>query len=110
MLLNKGALDGVRLLGRKTVEWMTLNHLPADVHPWDDPAWGFGLGFGVRTDHTRQDLDSVDSYGWGGAAGTRFRIDPQEELIRLLMIQFMPGGHYPIADEFGVLTYQAMVD
>ena len=89
---------------------MAVNHLPAGLHPWDDPAWGFGLGFGVHIDHTRQDLGSVGSYGWGGAAGTRFWIDPQEGLIGLLMIQFMPGDHYPIADEFGVLIYQAMVD
>ena len=48
--------------------------------------------------------------GWGGAAGTRFWVDPQEELVGLFMIQFMPSGHYPIATEFEVLTYQALVD
>lgn len=45
-----------------------------------------------------------------GAAGTRFWIDPREALFGLFMIQIMPGGHYPIADEFEVLTYQALVD
>jgi CubicO group peptidase (beta-lactamase class C family) len=110
MLLNKGELDGVRLLGRKTVEWMTVNHLPAGLHPWDDSTAGFGLGFGVQLGLAGRNVGSVGRYGWGGAAGTRFWVDPQEELITLFMIQIMPGGHYPIADEFEVLTYQALVD
>jgi CubicO group peptidase (beta-lactamase class C family) len=110
MMLNEGELDGVRLLGRKTVEWMAINHLPQGLHPWEDPGRGFGLGVGVQIDAARQNLGSVGSYGWGGAAGTRFWVDPQEELIGLLMIQFMPGDHYPIQDEFAVLAYQALVD
>jgi CubicO group peptidase (beta-lactamase class C family) len=110
MLLNKGELDGVRLLGRKTVEWMTVNHLPPNVHTWEDPTYDFGLGFGVKTGLAGRNLGSVGSYGWGGAAGTRFWVDPQEELIGLFMIQFMPGDHYPVQDEFEVLTYQALVD
>ena len=63
-----------------------------------------------QIDAARQNLGSVGSYGWGGAAGTRFWVDPQEGLVGLLMIQFMPGDHYPIQDEFEVLTYQALVD
>jgi CubicO group peptidase (beta-lactamase class C family) len=110
MMLNRGELDGVRLLGRKTVEWMTINHLSQGLHPWEDAGRGFGLGVGVQIDAARQNLGSAGSYGWGGAAGTRFWVDPQEELIGLLMIQFMPGGHYPIQDEFAVLAYQALVD
>jgi CubicO group peptidase (beta-lactamase class C family) len=55
-------------------------------------------------------VGSIGRYGWGGAAGTHFWIDPQEELFGLLMIQIMPGGHYPIANEFEVLSYQALVD
>ena len=110
MMLNGGELDGVRLLGRKTVAWMAINHLPQGLHPWEDPGRGFGLGVGVRIDAARQNLGSMGSYGWGGAAGTRFWVDPQEELIGLFMIQFMPGSHYPIQDEFEVLTYQALVD
>jgi CubicO group peptidase (beta-lactamase class C family) len=109
-LLNKGELDGVRLLGRKTVEWMAVNHLPPNVHTWEDPTCGFGLGFGVQVSLARRNLGSVGRYGWGGAAGTRFWVDPQEELINLFMIQFMPGSHYPIQDEFEVFTYQALVD
>jgi CubicO group peptidase (beta-lactamase class C family) len=111
MLLNGGELDGVRLLGRKTVELMRANHLPAGMPVFEDGATGFGLGFGVILDVARSRmLGSAGSYGWGGAAGTKFWIDPQEDLVGLLMIQFMPGGHYPIASDFQVLAYQAIVD
>jgi len=111
MLLNKGTLDGERLLSRKTLELMTANHLPDGVHPFDDPTRGFGLGFGVRTWLApSQIVGSVGSYGWGGAASTDFWVDPQEELIGLLMLQFMPSGHYPVSDDFRVQTYQAIVD
>jgi CubicO group peptidase (beta-lactamase class C family) len=111
MLLNDGELDGVRLLGRKTVELMRTNHLPAGMPVFEDGATGFGLGFGVILDVARtRMLGSVGSYSWGGAAGTKFWIDPQEDLIGLLMIQFMPSGHYPIGSDFQVLAYQAIVD
>jgi len=111
MLLNKGELEGVRLLGRKTVELMTMNHLPPGVHPWDDPAIGFGLGGRVVLDVAgTQHLGSVGSWGWGGAAGTQFTIDYQEELVAVLMIQIMPGGYYPIDQELRVAVYQALVD
>jgi CubicO group peptidase (beta-lactamase class C family) len=52
----------------------------------------------------------VGRYGWGGAANTRFWIDPQEEMIGLLMLQFMPGGYYPVAEDFNVAVYQAIVE
>ena len=110
MLLNKGELDGVRLLGRKTIEWMTINHLPPGLHIGDDPTTGFGLGFSVTIGLAGRNVDSVGRYGWGGAATTRFWVDPQEELVGLFMTQFMPSGHYPVQDEFEVLTYQALVD
>jgi CubicO group peptidase (beta-lactamase class C family) len=110
MLLNKGELDGVRLLGRKTIGWMTVNHLPPNVYTWDDPRSGFGLGFGVCISLAGRNIGSLGRYDWGGAATTRFWVDPQEALIGLFMTQFMPSGHYPIQDEFEVLTYQALVD
>ena len=110
MMLNRGELDGTRLLGRKTIEWMTINYLPPTVHPFESPWRGFGLGVEVWTSLAGHPQGSVGRYGWAGAAGTRFWVDPQEELIGLIMIQIMPGGHYPIRDEFEVLTYQALVD
>jgi CubicO group peptidase (beta-lactamase class C family) len=116
MLLNGGELDQVRLLGRKTVELMTMNHLPESMVPIGWPpdvmhGYGFGLGFRVRIDDARAGLlGSVGEYAWGGYASTGFFIDPNEELIAILMTQFIPTGYYPIHEEFRVLVYQALVD
>ncbi len=100
MLLNGGELDGVRILGKKTVELMRYPH-------HDD--W-FGLGFRVVT---RKDppntLNSVGNFSWGGAAATTFWIDPQEELIGLLMTQLL-NNRYPFQQQFRVLTYQALTE
>jgi len=109
MLLNGGVLEGERLLGRKTVEAMLTNHLPQGLHT-DDPS-GFGLGGSVLLDVARsQNLGSPGLWGWGGAANTRFWIDPKEEVLGLLMLQFMPGFLYPIDQDFQNLVYQALVD
>lgn len=113
LLLNKGELAGVRLLGRKTVELMTVNHLPDGIYVNNDTSAGLGFGLGVSVLLNLgkgQTLGSVGNYGWGGAANTNFWIDPQEELIGILMIQFMPSGTYPVTDDFRILTYQALVD
>jgi CubicO group peptidase (beta-lactamase class C family) len=110
MLLNQGELDGERLLGRKTVELMTSNHLPAGLHPFDETYSGFGLGVSVLLDPAQaQNLGSVGTYGWGGAANTNFWIDPREELIGILMLQFMPNHTYPVSPNFRTLVYQALV-
>jgi len=111
MLYNKGELDGQRLLGRKTVELMTRNHLRDGVYRDGNPALGFGLGFGIILDAERtQMLDSAGAYGWGGAATTRFRIDPQEELVHIEMTQLMNNDSVPVLDEMQVAVYQAIVD
>ncbi len=111
MLLNQGQLDDVRLLGRKTVELMASNHLPAGVHPFEDTSSGFGLGVSVLLDPAQaQNLGSVGTFGWGGAANTNFWIDPREELIGILMLQFMPSDTYPVSPNFRTLVYQALVD
>ena len=114
MLLNGGDLNGARLLGRKTVARMTTNHLPDEllpVHlaePW--PGVGYGLGFGVVTDETQRPmLASRGEYGWPGAAGTRFWVDPQEELIGLAMPQVRFLG-MPVGAVFQNLVYQAIID
>ncbi|MFC1713652.1 serine hydrolase domain-containing protein [Candidatus Poribacteria bacterium] len=110
MLLNKGELDGKRLLGRKTVELMTMNHLPEGFHPMDLIAFGFGLGFGVAIDvASPRGLGSIGAFGWGGAAATNFWIDPEEGLIGLFMTQLM-NNPYPIHQEFRVLVYQAITE
>lgn len=111
MLYNKGELDGQRLLGRKTVELMTSNHLRDGVYRDGNPALGFGLGFGITLDVERtQTLGSAGAYGWGGAATTRFSIDPQEELVHIEMTQLMNNESVPVLDEMQVAVYQAIVD
>jgi CubicO group peptidase (beta-lactamase class C family) len=111
MLLNQGQLDGARLLGRKTVELMASNHLPAGVHPSDETFSGFGLGVSVLLDPAQaQNLGSVGTFGWGGLANTNFWVDPREELIGILMLQFMPSDTYPVSPNFRTLVYQALVD
>lgn len=110
MLLNGGELEGSRLLGRKTIELMTMNHLPPELHPFEQAGAGFGLGFAVLTDVAQSAiLGSEGSFRWGGAASTTFWIDPKEELIGLLMTQLMENPH-PFQQQFKVLTYQAIVD
>ena len=115
MLLNSGELDGVRLLGRKTVELMMMNHLPEALLPFavnpGEPSWGYGFGLGgkVMMDPARAGiLGSRGMYGWGGAASTGFWVDPQEEVIGLIMTQLMP--FQPLVDAFQVLVYQALFD
>jgi CubicO group peptidase (beta-lactamase class C family) len=113
-MLNGGVLDGVRLLGRKTVALMTMNHIPLDQLPLrhGDEIFageGFGLGFGVIVDPAASQLPwSAGTYYWGGAANTTFWIDPQEDLIGILMTQFMPSSTYPVNEHFRVLAYQAL--
>jgi CubicO group peptidase (beta-lactamase class C family) len=113
MLLNQGELDGVRLLGPKTFALMTVNHLPAELLPYGpgpDPieGHGFGLGWKVMMDLARAKvLGSAGMYGWGGAASTEFWVDPGEELIGLIMLQYMP--YYPLVEDFQVLVYQAVI-
>jgi CubicO group peptidase (beta-lactamase class C family) len=109
MLLNKGELNGQRLLGRKAIELMTLNHLPSGVHPFDDPASGFGLGVSVVLDAaSTQNLGSIGRYGWSGAASTNFWIDPQEQLIGLFLTQ--RSVETTAVDDFRNLVYQALID
>jgi CubicO group peptidase (beta-lactamase class C family) len=116
MLLNGGELEGGRLLGRKTVELLTMNHLPESMIPIGWPpdvmhGYGFGLGFRVRVDDAKAGLlGSVGEYAWGGYASTSFFIDPREDLIAILMPQLIPSGYYPILEELRVLVYQALVD
>lgn len=116
MLLNKGELDGVRLLSRKTVELMTTNHLAPELMPFEIGGvyclgYGFGLGFRVLMDVGQcQITGSEGEYGWAGAAGTYFWIDPQEEFIGIQMAQFQPGGYHQIAEDFRVMAYQSIVD
>jgi CubicO group peptidase (beta-lactamase class C family) len=109
MLLNRGELDQVRLLGRKTVEWMLQNHLPEGIHPMGEPANGFGLGGAVLLHPGLSHRPgSPGKFGWGGAANTEWWIDPAEELQCLLMLQYQPAFTIPIVEDFAQLAYQAL--
>lgn len=119
MLANKGELDGVRLLGRKTVEYMTSNHLPGDMADMGQPRFsetsyegiGFGLGVSVALDPQKaQVLGSPGEYGWGGAASTNYWHDPVEGTTALLFTQLRPSSTYPIRRELRVLVNQALID
>jgi CubicO group peptidase (beta-lactamase class C family) len=121
MLLNRGELDGVRILGRKTVELMTMNHLPGgqDMDQMAERAFsetsyegvGFGLGFAVVIDPAAtQSIASRGTYSWGGAASTGFWIDPTEELIVIVLTQLLPSSTYPVRRELQSLVYAALID
>jgi CubicO group peptidase (beta-lactamase class C family) len=113
MLLNEGELDGVRILGRKTVELMTanhLNHLPRVTHEFSN-AYGFGLGVQVRIDLAKgNELGSVGQFGWSGAATTTVNIDPKEQLVALVFAQHAPFNEHDLFWHFNTLVYQALVD
>jgi CubicO group peptidase (beta-lactamase class C family) len=118
-MLNKGHLDGVRLLGRKTVELMTSNHLPGDMASMGAARFsettyegnGFGLGFAVMMDPARnQIVGTPGEFQWGGAASTSFWIDPAEEMFVVFLTQLMPSSTYPFRRELRVLSYQSVID
>ena len=99
-ILNNGEMNDVRLLGTKTVELMTCNHLTPDLLPIAfegiEPmlGMGFGLGFGVMLDPAQTGvMGSVGDYSWGGGAETYFLNDPREELIAIFMTRFLASGY-----------------
>jgi CubicO group peptidase (beta-lactamase class C family) len=112
MLIGNGRLDRTRLLGRKTVELMTSDHLGTVTGSPDllPPGHGFGLGFAVRTSPGMAPFPgSLGSYFWGGAAGTTFWVDPTERLFAILMIQApVQREHYRVL--FRDLVYAAVTD
>jgi len=112
MLLNGGEYDGQRLLGRMTVDMMFANHIGAGkpVYIRGD-GYGFGLGAGVLTNPAESpDALSVGTWTWGGADGTLFYIDPQEDIVALLMVQLNPYARSQIRPQFSNVVSQAIVD
>jgi CubicO group peptidase (beta-lactamase class C family) len=111
-LLNRGTLNGTRLLGRHTVEHMTADHLgpiPTD-DPLLPPGHGFGLGFAVRTHAGVSAMPgSIGTYHWGGIAGTTFFVDPAEDFFGILMTQ-APNQRDPVRNLFRNLAYATLVE
>lgn len=107
MLLNGGEIDGVRLLGPKTVELMTVNHVGS---LFSDGNLGFGLGFEIVEDLGRAGrYGSVGEFRWGGAYHTYYWADPQEKLVGVFMTQLLPAGDSDLHPKFRALVYQAIV-
>ena len=112
MMLSGGELNGVRLLSPKTVDFMTSDHLGADIDKGPlylpGPGYGFGLGFSVRLAQSIAVLPgSPGDYGWGGLAGTIGWVDPQERLIIILMVRDIPNLYF-YRNKFKTLTYAAI--
>jgi CubicO group peptidase (beta-lactamase class C family) len=113
--------DGTRLLGPRTLAYMTRNHLPggADLEAFGRPLFsettfegvGFGLGFSVTEDPAANKvLGSPGEFGWGGAASTAFWIDPVEDLAVVFMTSLVPSSTHPIRSQLKTLVHQAIVD
>jgi CubicO group peptidase (beta-lactamase class C family) len=108
MMLNRGQLEGVRLLSRKTVELMTTDQLGGlSFRPGQ--GFGFGLGFDVRTGGGAAMLGSIGEYSWAGFGGTNFWVDPKEELIAVWLAQG-PGQRDHYKRVFKSLVLQAIAD
>jgi CubicO group peptidase (beta-lactamase class C family) len=120
MLRKKGEHNGARLLGRKTVDLMTVNHLAggktlaeaAVGSAMSETAFagvGFGLGFSVVLDNAvAQIAGSPGQYGWGGAASTAFWVDPVEDLTVIFLTQLLPSSTYPVRRELQVMVNAAL--
>jgi CubicO group peptidase (beta-lactamase class C family) len=122
MLRRGGELDGARLLGPRTVRYMTTNHLPggadlaalATESSFSEVRYegvGFGLGFHVSIDPVRTQVPgSVGEYGWGGMASTAFWVDPAEELTVVFMTQLVPSSALSVRSELKSIVYGAILD
>ena len=119
MLLHQGEFKGKRLIGRKTLELMTANHLPnnQDLTEMSESAFsetpyagvGFGLGFSVMLDPAKsQSLSDVGEFGWGGAASTVFFINPEEDMFVIFLTQLLPSSTYQVRRELRSLIYSAL--
>jgi len=121
LLLRRGELDGARLLGPRTLDYMTRNHLPggADLETFGRRVFaetpfngmGFGLGFAVVDDPVSyRTLSSQGEFNWGGAASTAFWVDPVEDLTVVFMTQLMPSSTLPVRTQLKQIVYQALIN
>ncbi len=119
-LRGGGELDGQRIIGRKTLDYMASNHLPGGVDLtafgralFSEAAFdgvGFGLGFSVVIDPAKtQVLSQRGEFAWGGAASTAFWVDPVEDITVVFLTQLLPSSTHPLRPELKALVYQALV-
>ena len=120
MLAAGGSLDGVRIIGSRTLRFMTANHLPGgqDLAAVADfggetkrAGQGFGLGFGVLLDPAvAQTIGTPGEFFWGGAASTAFFVSPADELAVVFLTQLRPSSSYPIRRELRAAIYASLDD
>ena len=119
MLLGQGEYEGARVIGRKSLDLMTANHLPGGkdltelsvslFSEADNAGVGFGLGFaGTMDPHKTLTPGSAGDFYWGGMFSTAFFIDPAEELFMIFMTQLMPSSTYPVRRELKTMIYAAL--
>ena len=113
MLLHGGSLDGVRILGRKTIDLISTDHLtPAQqaTHNWDTQrGYGYGLGVRVMTNPEIADINgSVGEWGWDGAFGNWFCVDPKENLTCVYLTTNLPGDHYRFIPKLMASMYASL--
>jgi CubicO group peptidase (beta-lactamase class C family) len=119
MLLNGGSLDGQRIIGSRTLSFMTHNHLPGGVDMaeyatggFSESAYqgvGFGLGFACKLDPVSNGFPaSKGSFYWGGLASTLFWVDPTEELVVLFMTQLIPSSTFNFRGQLENIIYAAL--
>jgi CubicO group peptidase (beta-lactamase class C family) len=117
MMLNQGELEGRRILRQETVALMTRNHLPLHMLPLSFngvargayKGYGFGLGYCINIDpENTAAAGSLGDFSWGGLADTYCWVDPEQQLIGILMQQYLPSLHHPGRKEFRDCVYQAL--
>ena len=110
MMLNGGTFNKQRILSRKSVELMTVDHLGSIESPWTNGV-GFGLGFWIVKDlGKRGTLGSEGEFGWGGAYHSTYWVDPKEDLVVVYFTQLIPANNIDDQQKLRSLIYQAIID
>ncbi len=110
MMLNGGTFNKQRILSRKSVELMTVDHLGSIESPWTNGV-GFGLGFSIVKDlGKRGTLGSEGEFGWGGAYHSTYWVDPKEDLVVVYFTQLIPANNIDDQQKLRSLIYQAIID
>jgi len=107
MIRKGGALKGVRILAPRTVKLMTTNQV-GTLH--SDTGLGFGLGFETTDRYGAYSMDERGGFGWSGAYGTTYRVDPDSRLVMVLMVQRLLGNNVDLRQKFANVVYQALVE